>query len=51
MANDEEMFVLFEDFERQRRQFYHAQSPFTSIQAGPTLTIFAITRLIIVQKF
>jgi hypothetical protein len=27
MANDEEMFVLFEDFERQWRQFYHGQSP------------------------
>jgi hypothetical protein len=31
MANDEEMFVLFEDFERERRQFYHGQSPFTNM--------------------
>jgi hypothetical protein len=30
MANDEEMIVLFEDFERQRRQFYHGQSLFTN---------------------
>jgi hypothetical protein len=40
MANDEEMFVLFEDFERQRRQFYHGQSPFTNIQGASTKTLY-----------
>jgi hypothetical protein len=33
MANDEEMFVLFEDIERQRRrkQFYQGQNPFINL--------------------
>jgi hypothetical protein len=44
MANDEEMFVLFEDFEKQRRQFYYGQSPFTNITENCFQKHFRLTK-------
>jgi hypothetical protein len=46
MANDEEMFVLFEDIERQRRrkQFYQGQNPFINLTENYFKKHFRLTK-------